>query len=239
MESSKVLKMYNVFILIKSAIFLHSDLAVALSDACLIYYDNAYIMYKSIEYTKQGVAHKILNNLIRCMIITIKFDALESLTLSDRDKRQEAIKVGEEMISLFDEIGVWHKNDPYCQEHKKKPSGLEIDTCQKLARLHSFVRDEENNNKVLLYSQRAIDLCHEAGKKDMARQIQHIHDTSKAKFSRKYTWIREEHEFAQTEAKNLPDARESYEYAVSKNGENSAYAITCGRNLALVLLQSG
>lgn len=216
-----------------------SDLAIALSDACLLYFENAHIMYKAIEYTEKGVANKIVNNITRSRIIMSKFTALESLAITNAERRLEACQVGEEIILLFDQNREWNKNDPYCQGRGVNVSiSMEIDTCQYLARLYSYVRTQENDGKNIKYLQRAISVCKEIGKDEQAKQLEQIHEMQRAKFSRKHEGIREEKEFAQAEA-NLPNARESYNTVVSNNGGNCAAAVTCGKNLAMVLLQSG
>ena len=212
-----------------------------MSDACLLYFENAISMYKAIEFTEKGVGYKIMNNMARSIIIMNKFTALTTLSTTHVESRLEAIKVGEEMITLFDEMRVWGENDPYCRGRNLKTStSMEIETCQHLARLYCCARSPRNDRKVIIYSQRAISACKEAGEDDRAKQLEQILETQRAKFSRKYDDIREEREFAQSEANlDLPTQREYYNTIVSDNGENSADAVAYGKNLALALMQSG
>lgn len=202
-----------------SSSFPQRDLAIAMSDACLSYFENAIVMYKAIEYTEKGKGHMILNNLTRGSIKLFKLIALESLALTDYDRIQEGIQVGEEMIVLFDQIVDWSENDPHVKGCKANLStSLEVDTCQYLARLYTMVRSPENDKKVIIYSERAIRVCKGTGNDEKAKQMERVLENERLKFSRKFEGIREEIEYAQAEATVLPEGREFYNTVITKQG---------------------
>jgi len=219
----------------------HSDLAVTMSDACLNYFENAHKMFKGIEFTEKGKGVMILNNMARCMIKFHKLTAIETLSMTDQSRIEEGCQVGEEIIMLFDQISDWKKNEPYVKGTKvsSAPTSMECDTYKYLARLHSCTRSPENDAKVIEYSERAIRACKAAGDVEEAKQMERVLEAEKAKFSRKHVGIREENEFARSEATVLPKVRKGYYRAVSEDGENCADTIYYGKSFVLALLQSG
>ena len=219
----------------------NSDLAVTMSDACLNYFENAHKMFKGIEFTEKGKGVMILNNMARCMIKFHKLTAIETLSMTDQSRIEEGCQVGEEIIMLFDQISDWKKNDPYVKGTKvsSAPTSMECDTYKYLARLYSCTRSPENDAKVIEYSEKAIRACKAAGDVEEAKQMERVLEAEKAKFSRKHVGIREESEFARSEATVLPKVRKGYYRAISEDGENCAETISYGKNLVLALLQSG
>jgi len=171
-----------------------------------------------------------------------KFTALETLAVVDArvtERRLEAIQAGETIISLLDQMKSDVNMDPYCRERETNISfSVEIDTCQYLARLYAHTNTPEENEKVIKYSQRAIDVCREKGDDEQTKQLERALEMQIAKLSRKHEGIREEREYKQAEA-TLPEAREYYDIVVSRDGENSATVIPYGKNLGLMLLKAG
>ena len=233
--------------LICSSVYItFSDLAVAMADACLAYFDNAHAMYKSIELSKKGKAHVVMSNMIRSIIMNNKFQALQALAVTNSEvcvakpRILEACQVGEEMMLLFDQNKELKEKDAYLRSRPvSAPFSMEIDTCQHLARLYSIIRSPENDEKVIKYSERAISDAKKKGDHNLVKQLEHVLETEKARFNRKHEDIREESEFAHAETTVLPFARESYNKVVSKQGENCVDAITHGKNLVLALQKSG
>jgi len=216
-----------------------SDLAVAMSDACLLYFDNAHIMFKPIEYTEKGTGQEIVNNMIRSIIMISKFTALQSLAMTNPKRVKEACQAGEDIILVFDRNRELYEKDPYVQGRNVNVStSMEIDTCQHLARLYSAIRSPENDKNVIKYGERALRVCKEAGKLEQAKQVENILETQKAKFRRKHAHIRGEEEYAKIEATVLPEARVSYKISQGE-GWSSSDALFRGKNLSHVLLQSG
>lgn len=221
------------------------ELAIALSDACLTNYDNIHNL-EAYAVVDGRPAVKIVVNLVRIDIKLRKLEALAAMVMkgslcepsvSSSETRTRAKQVGEEILALFDQMEAWNRDKSYSSD-VILPSSVAVDACQRLCQVYSVDDSPEAGQKFMEYSKKAIALSKKAGKDDLAKQLELIQKSMRAKYSRKHRLIRTEEEYKQAELM-IPDARESYAKAIKSDGEDDAFSIETGKNLALVLYKSG